>query len=85
MDHAGRRHTEHNALREVGVLRDNDQIVLLRVRPKLGIAEPRSQIQGVRDRPAGLQGWNARHVFVEEETRHATGSNEYWFPISRAA
>jgi hypothetical protein len=57
----------------------------LRVGPKLGIGGPRTEIQSVRDRQAGLQGGNARQVLVEEKAPYATRSREYWLPISRAA
>jgi hypothetical protein len=82
VDDPGWRHAKHNALREVGVLGNDGQVVLLRVSPRLGA---RAEIKRVRDGQAGLQGCNVRQVLVEEKAPHATRSREYWLPISRAA
>jgi hypothetical protein len=48
-------------------------------------AKTRGEFRSVRDGQAGLQGWNARQVLIEEKAPHATRSSEYWLPISRAA
>jgi hypothetical protein len=49
----------------------------LRVVPKLRVGGARAEIKSVRDRQAGLEGWNARQVLIEEKAPHATRSSEY--------
>jgi hypothetical protein len=77
MDDPGWRHAKHDALREVRILGNDGQVVLLRVAPKLRVGGARAEIKSVRDRQAGLKGWNVRQVLVEEKAPHATRSSEY--------
>jgi hypothetical protein len=76
MDHARGRCSENDPLGEIRVFSDNGQVVLLRVRPQLGICRARSKIQRVLYRQCRWQGWNTWQVLVEEEAGHETGSNE---------
>ena len=72
MHHPRRRRGEHDAIREIGVLRNDDQFVGPGVLPNGGVRNGLTQ----RGRELNRKVWNnrqlARKILVKDEALHAT-------------
>lgn len=72
--HAWWRIGEQNAIREIGVLGHDDQVVVTREIPDAGVRDAVAKLSDVSDREGRGKSYGAGKILVEEKTPHATFS-----------
>jgi len=85
MDHARRWSCGDDALRKIGVLGDDGEVVCASIFPQDAIGRRLAQDLGVDDGKIWRELYACRQVAIEQEAVHATASIEYALPISRDA